>query len=162
SWGSPTSLIGPQGDQGIQGDAGSSREGIRYTWDTGTSVADPGAGILRANNASLSSTTVLVFDEVDAYGAAVGQYISNGWGATSGDVKGHVLLRDEDDIDKFAAFAVTGITAESGWVQVAVEELASNLSSFTDEHEISVTFAPAGDEGAAGDNGDAGAPGAAG
>jgi len=51
--------------------------GFSYSWDNGTTDADPGTGKLRWNNATTSSATGIYISETDGYGAPLGEAIKS-------------------------------------------------------------------------------------
>ncbi len=62
-----TGFVGSQGPIGFVGSTGD-KGGVKYTFSTTTTDADPGIGVISYNNATLSSVTNLFIDNVDAAG----------------------------------------------------------------------------------------------
>src|SRR5262245_9072957 len=54
-----TGSTGPQGTQGLQGAQG----GIRWNFSNSVTMADPGVGNVRFNNATLVNVTAIAFDD---------------------------------------------------------------------------------------------------
>jgi hypothetical protein len=135
----------PKGDKGDTGSDGSD-PGILLTWDTGTTDADPGAGEIRANNASLASATFLYVNKANRAASDIEAFLL-AMDDSSNTIKGDlVLTRPADDIQ--ASFKVTSITDATGYVKVGIST-HSGATSFTAADPISFQFSRAGDSGTA-------------
>ncbi|MCC6775923.1 MAG: hypothetical protein IT537_04675, partial [Hyphomicrobiales bacterium] len=65
--------------------------GYQFQWDTGTADADPGAGKVRANHATIGSATFLYVSKTSSAGANIGARIGE-WGASTSTPKGTLRL----------------------------------------------------------------------
>ncbi len=119
----------------------------RYVFSTTTTMADPTAGNVRFNNATLSSVTAIA---IDAQTADSGNPNILNWLLTFDDstnsVKGQIIFREIGTPTDFAIYNVTGLTNNTGWVQLAVTHVASS-GSFADGVALSFSFERAGDKG---------------
>lgn len=122
------------------------KAGILLTWDTGTSDADPGAGKIRANNASLASATQLYIDDLNRAGSNIEAFLL-ALDDSSSAVKGQLVLTDPAT-EAQATFNVTAVTDATGYVKVTVSYLAG-ATSFTNGNPINFQFARSGDAGSA-------------
>lgn len=136
-------LAVPQGAIGSNGADGSD-PGILYTFDTGTTDADPGAGKLRANNASLASATALYIDDLDRSGNNVEAHLLT-WDDSTNTPKGHLYLTRTSDGAQ-TIFTVGAVTDSAGYIGLAVTYV-SGATAFTAADAISAQFYRAGDAG---------------
>jgi hypothetical protein len=144
------SRTGNAGSDGIQ-------PGYRYTFSTTTTDSDPGAGTLRANNATFGSITQLFIDNADAAGATVTTWLDSLDDSTS-EVKGTLRIEQLSAPTTYMEFNVTGtITDGTGYRKVTVTPMTSN-GTLSDGASIVVTWFRAGDQGTSvlsdGDKGD--------
>lgn len=121
--------------------------GVLWNFDTGTADADPGAGRLRADNASLTAATVLYISKTNSGGTDVAAFLAALDDSTAA-IKGALVLTDPSTRQQ-ALFDVTGITDATGYVKVAVSN-ASGVTAFDSDAPVGVIFARSGDDGADG------------
>jgi len=135
--------------------------GYSYTFDAGTSDADPGAGDIAFNNATYANVTEIYIDDADANGGAT-QADTATWGSSTSTIKGFLHIVDINDSSTYARFKITAaVDDESGYNKITVVHLASN-NTFSAADELSVHFTRTGlkgDTGATGSTGPTGATG---
>lgn len=86
---------------------------IPYAFDASTTMADPGAGKARFNNATQASATVIAADLASAIGTdATGLLDSLGLGTSA--VKHQLRIQKAGDPTKFLLFDVTDVTTPGG------------------------------------------------
>ena len=149
------SRTGNPGATGATGAAGATGAdgtdpGIRWNFDSTTSMAEPGDGDVRLNNASLASVTAIAFDDnsgetgnPDASAFILSFDDINNTGA-----RGTLILAKRGAPENFAVYNITGASTDNAsWVQLAVTHVGS-AGSFSDTDALSVRFAPAGADGA--------------
>lgn len=108
------------GDAGTAGINGVN-SGLLFTLSTNTTMADPGAGTLRFNNATIASATQMA---IDATSAAAGNpsvsALINTWDdSTNTAFLGTLRFMKRGAEENFAAFSVAGaLTDNTGWLQV--------------------------------------------
>lgn len=116
--------------------------GIKYTYSTTTTDADPGAGIIRTNNASVGSTTQVFIDNVDAEGIT-----QTGWYETfddsSASVKGYLYI--QSSASTALILAITAITSASGYYKLTCSYISGNRPA--NGATVSIFYAPAGPPG---------------
>jgi hypothetical protein len=134
----------------------------KYTFSTTTSMADPGTGIIRFNNATYSSVTAIAIDDqtADTNNPDISPYIVT-WDDSTGTVKGYLHIFEDQNPGNFAIFTISALTDNSGWSELAVSHLASN-GTIDDTDPVRVQFNRNGDTGATGATGPTGATGATG
>lgn len=141
---------GADGTDGIDGGAIT----IKYTFDTTTTDADPGAGKLRLNNATQNSATSIYADLTDALGSDWTSAIDT-FDDSTNTIKGSIRLVKSGDASKFLTFNVTAVTSASGYRKITVSNTASSASSpFANGDTILLCFDRAGDAGSDGSGAD--------
>lgn len=164
----PTGATGPQGPAGADGAPGATgatgatgaagtngvdgiSAGFPYTFSTTTTMADPGAGILRFNNASGASATAIAFDATTANtgNPSIRTWI-NTWDDSSSTIKGRLIIRRTAAPENYIIYSVTGsVTDNTGWLQVPVAFVTGN-GSLPNGTGLSVEFYRNGDAGSTG------------
>ena len=134
----------PTGATGATGNSA----GLQMTFSNSTSDADPGAGKLAFNNGTLSSVSVLFFDDADDNGADISSFVQSFDDASNATARGLIHIEKEGTASTFALYKVTGaITDESGYTKVPVSHLVSN-GTFSNSDGIRVDFSYSGNDGA--------------
>lgn len=151
-----TGLTGATGPTGPAGADGTSA-GLKYTYSTTTTAADPGAGFLRLNNATISSVTALYISETDGDANAIGAFLAT-WDDSTNTIKGTITIRSVADPTVFAVFNATALVDNGAWDTITITHLTSG-GTWTNAMAVTVEFARAGDVGATGATGPAGADG---
>lgn len=157
-----TGATGPQGNTGATGATGANGVvGFNINFDSSTTTnADPGNGDVRFNNATLSSVTQAAIDDLDADGTDISAFIATLDDSTNA-VKGIIKFFKKSDPTNWVTFALTGITDQTGYTQLALTYSDHN-GSFTNTDPLAFTFSRAGDMGTTGPTGAGGAQGATG
>ena len=134
----------PTGATGATGNSA----GLQMTFNNSTSDADPGAGKLALNNGTLSSVSVMFFDDADDNGADISSFVQSFDDASNVTAKGLIHIEKEGSASTFALYKVTGaITDASGYTKVPVSHLVSN-GTFSNSDGIRVDFSYSGNDGA--------------
>jgi hypothetical protein len=123
--------------------------GLFYLFDDSTTDADPGAGNLRLNNATIASATAAYADNLDANGATVSTVISTWDDAGSITNRGQLWLRQIADPSIFHAFNVTGSVVDGTGYRKLTLSYIGGSGAFSDADEIMVQFVPVGAQGQA-------------
>lgn len=93
--------------------------GFRFTYSTTTTDADPGNGIFRANNATLTSVTTLYVDLQEYGGTDVTAWLDS-LDDYNGAVKGVVRLQSLSDQTKWIEYTLTAWTTATGYRKLTV------------------------------------------
>lgn len=143
TWTLELTIAGPQGIQGIQGDPGTDGTngtngtdgapgrdgGIKLTFSTTVTDADPGAGAIRFNNATIASVTNLFIDNTDGDSQDITAWLDSFDDSTNSAHRGILYLKVKDVAD-FLVFNVTGaVTDGTGYRKVPVSYVAGTLPS---------------------------------
>jgi hypothetical protein len=150
------------GNNGAAGSAGSDG-GISYTFSSSTDTgSDPGAGIWRANNASLASATQLALDNTsaDSGNPDVSAYIDT-WDDGTSTVGGRLIITKGGASQNFAIYNVTAVSDATGYRQLTVSYV-DGAGTISNADGCKMIFVATGDKGDTGDNGADGADGATG
>ncbi len=127
--------------------------GYSYAWLTATTSTDPGAGNIKADNATFASIAHLYISETDADGNALASEIAT-WAAGTSTLKGRIKIYDPIAPTNFMAFDVTGLTDNGAWDTLAVVPVATG-GTFAVSEALRITFTPKGDKGDTGVTGGA-------
>jgi hypothetical protein len=146
----PAGADGVAGADGADGADGNSA-GLYYTFSTTTSMADPGAGILRFNNATPASVTAIAVDDAtaDSGNPDVSAFVNSWADSTNPTEKGELIIREVGSPENIHIYTVTGVTDNAGWTEVAVTSV-NGSGTFANTDSLSVEFYRAGDKGADG------------
>lgn len=119
----------------------------RYTFSTTTTMADPGVGVIRFNNATASSATAIA---IDAQSADTGNpNILNlllSFGDSTNSPKGLIRFTQAGTPANYRAYNVTAVTNNTGWVQFTVTHVAG-AGSFSNGVSLVMEFHRAGNAG---------------
>lgn len=125
--------------------------GNEYSFATSTSMADPGTGLFRFNNATVASATAIAISALtNASGNPNIRTEIASWDDSTNTNRGTIYVRKIGTPATFAAFTVSGaLTDNTTWLQLAVTYVTGN-GSFSASDRLSVQFVRAGDKGADG------------
>lgn len=101
--------------------------GMRYNFETSTSMAAPASGGIRLNNASLASVTAIAVNASDAGGIDVSDFVAT-WDDSTNAVKGYVEVRKEGSGAALGLFSITSVTDNTTWLQLAVTYVSGSGS----------------------------------
>lgn len=160
---------GPQGIQGIPGNNGTNgtngtngvdgvSTGLNYVYSGTTSSGDPGAGVLRFNNANLSLATSLFISETDDDANSLSAYLAT-WDDGTSTIRGTLTVRKKTDPAVFSIFSISGVITDNGaWDTFTVANVV-NSGAITGSDEVVIDFVPKGDKGETGATGPPGSGG---
>lgn len=120
-----------------------SSPGIAYTFSTSTTMGDPGSGILRFNNSTISSVTAIAIDDNDANGADLSAYVVT-WDDVGTTDRGTLIIQNRTSPGNVAIFTLSGaLTDNSGWTELAVTYV-THAGSFASNAPLGVTYSKPG------------------
>lgn len=167
AWALDDSIKGPQGDAGADGATGAAGadgidgadgadgadgfiSGYRLVFSSTTTDADPGAGVLRFNNATPASVTFIYIDNTDAAAGDITGFLDGLDDSTTPDNKGYLRIEKSDNPLVYLEFKIIGSVVDgTGYRKVPVEYVA-HAGSLADANDIVLTSRPTGDKGADG------------
>ena len=120
---------------------------ISYAFDTATADVDPGAGVLRLNNATQNASTAIRADLLDRLGGDRTSILDTFDDSTS-TVKGQIELIKRDDATKWLSFGVSAVATPAGYRNISVANVGfSAISPFISGDVILLRFTRTGDKG---------------
>ena len=126
--------------------------GLNMTYSTTTTDSDPGSGVIRFNNATLSSATIAYVDDSDSAGANIEALVLSWDDSTNTALRGTITMTKRDNPAIFAIWNITGASTDaSGYSKLALTYV-TGTGSFSDSDAIVLSFARTGDKGATGDS----------
>lgn len=140
-------IIGTPGTIGATGPAGG---GIPWTWDAGVTAADPGAGKIRGDNATIASITNFYINNADANAATETTWL-DGLDDSTSTVKGYIQLVKSSSPANTHTFRVNSVTG-SAFRTISVTYIGGS-GTFVAADSIALLQSRTGDLGAAGTNG---------
>ena len=153
-----TGAQGSTGTQGITGQNGNfGGASFDYTYSTTTAAADPGAGKIRFNNATITSATAMYIDSTNDAATDLSSFLNTIDDSTS-TIKGHFRVSAKFDDSIFALFTISSLVDQTGWFTVNGSYVSGN-GSFSDLADTVITFARTGDQGETGAQGATGSQG---
>ncbi len=142
-----TGATGSTGSTGSTGASGTNSQ-LAMTWSSSTSDADPGAGKIAFNHATLSSVSILYVDDADDASADITSYVQSWDDVSNAVARGIVTVTKEGTPSTYATFKVSGaVTDASGYTKVPVTHVVSS-GSFSNTDGVGVHFEYSGADGA--------------
>lgn len=129
-----------------QSSASASASGARWNFDSSTTMADPGTGEIRLNNATFSSVTQIAVSALsaDSGNPDISDYILT-WDDSTSTVKGVLSIRELGAPDSIVVFKVSGTITDNGvWLQIPVTYVMSS-GSVTNGNQLVAQFSASGD-----------------
>ncbi len=122
--------------------------GLPFNFDSSTSMADPGTGDFRLNNATLGSVTAAAVDDLSA--ASGNPDVSAAvlsWDDSTNPNRGYLLIKSAAAPQNFALYKISGASTDnSGWTQLALTYV-THAGSFTNGDACVPELTPSGDRG---------------
>jgi hypothetical protein len=124
-----------------------SQAGIRYVYSSTTTMSAPASGTFRLNNVSAASVTAIAFSDLcGETGNPDASAFINSWDDSSAVTKGILYFKKAGDPATFMVYAITGLTDNTGWSQLAVSYVTGN-GSLVDADAIRIDFYRTGNDG---------------
>jgi hypothetical protein len=124
-----------------------SQAGIRYVYSSTTTMSAPASGTFRLNNVSAASVTAIAFSDLcGETGNPDASAFINSWDDSSAVTKGILYFKKAGDPSTFMVYAITGLTDNTGWSQLAVSYVTGN-GSLVDADAIRIDFYRTGNDG---------------
>lgn len=101
--------------------------GMRYAFESSTSMAAPASGGLRLNNAALASVTAIAVNATNSDAVDVSDFIAT-WDDSTNTVKGYVEVRKEGSGAVLGLYQLTSVTDNGTWLQFAVTYVSGSGS----------------------------------
>lgn len=101
--------------------------GMRYAFESSTSMAAPASGGLRLNNATLASVTALAVNPLNSDGVDISAWLLT-WDDSTNTVKGSFTLRKEGSGAVLGIFTITSVVNNTTWLQINVTYVSGSGS----------------------------------
>lgn len=131
-----------------------------YAFSTTTTDADPGAGVLRLDNATPASATGIYINDSEANGTSIAALMLT-WDDSTSTVKGYIKIQSKTTPATFYIYSVSALTDNTGYMDFTVAYVAG-AGTLANNEEVIVSFSRTGDRGQTGATGSAGTVSAAG
>jgi hypothetical protein len=127
---------------------------FRWNFAASTTMADPGTGTFRLDNATLASVTAIAiyYTSADVSTPNLATYVKS-WDDSTNTIRGQLIIKKAADGSAVAVYNITGtITDNTTWGQFTLAYVSS-AGSFAASDAVSVAFVRSGDSsgGGAGD-----------
>lgn len=99
--------------------------GVKWLFDSSTTMADPGTGDFRLNNATLASVTAIAVNATGS-GSDVSDWVAT-WDDSTNTTKGYLVLREEAG-GTVAVFSISSVTDNTAWLQINVSYVSGSLA----------------------------------
>lgn len=128
--------------------AAASAVALPFTFDSSTSMADPGTGDFRFNNATVGSVTAIALSALtaDSGNPDLSDFIAT-FDDSTNTVKSYLIFRKRGTPATFAVFSVSAVTDNTSWLQLTVSHVASSGSWFASDVAY-MAYSRVGDAGA--------------
>ena len=121
--------------------------GLNLTYSTTTTDSDPGAGVIRFNNGTLSSASACYIDDVDNAGATISTLVQTWDDSTTTALRGTITMSKRDNSAVWATWNITGAaTNASGYTKQALTYVAGT-GSFSNNDAVVLSFVRTGNAG---------------
>jgi hypothetical protein len=131
-WQTVTTQKGNQGDKG----------GLRYDFDTSTTLADPATGKIRFNNSTIGSVSSIAISSLTIEEADVSDYfvaLSDALTSELSVIKYYMVINSNlNDDSTYAIFAITDVTNNGTWLELDADYISGTLPENNDTLAISL------------------------
>lgn len=128
---------------------GMANDAIPLVFSTSTVDADPGAGTLRLNNATIASATAAYVDNTDADGATISGILDT-YDDSTNTVRGQLTIRSKSVATTRHVFNVTGSVVDGTGYRKLTLAYVSGSGTFTNGDSLWMIFDRTSDKGADG------------
>ena len=132
--------------------ASATAAGFKWNYDTTTTMADPGTGEVRLNNATLASVTAIAISDLtaDTGNPDASAFVLTWDDSTNTSLRGTITIRKATAPQNFAVYSVSAASTDNtGWTQLSVTYV-THSGSFSAADPLFVLYARTGDKGSDG------------
>ncbi|CAB4172104.1 hypothetical protein UFOVP1349_45 [uncultured Caudovirales phage] len=101
--------------------------GMRYAFESSTTMAAPASGGARLNNATLASVTAIAVNATNSDGVDISDFIAT-WDDSTNTTKGTLVVRKEGSGAVLGVFTLGTVTDNTTWLQIAVTYVSGSGS----------------------------------
>lgn len=126
--------------------------GLKMTWSSSTTDADPGVGNIAANHATFAGTTQLFIDDSDPLGGSITAFVDSWDDVVNATARGLLTLQADRGSNGVMTFRVTGpVVNGTGYRKVPVAPVNVYGGGFSNGQELALTFIPSSADGVTAD-----------
>jgi len=120
-----------------------------FQFATETADADPGAGKIRLNNATIASATIIYVDDLEYNGTDVSAWVQSWDDVTGNDTnRGRIRISKANTLDIWHTFKVTGtVTDASGYTKITLVYI-DGAGALAADDKVWISFSASGEDGA--------------
>jgi hypothetical protein len=141
-WQTVTTQIGSQGDKG----------GLRYNFDTATTMSEPDSGKIKFNNSTISSVSSIAINALTIEEADVSNYLvalSSSLVDELSEIKYYMVISGNiNNSSTYAIFGIKDVTDNSSWLELEAEYLSGTLPA--NNEPLIISLSRIGDQGPTG------------
>ena len=121
--------------------------GLNYNFDSSTTMADPGTGDFRLNNATVASVTAIAVDATtnDTGNPDLSDFVAT-WDDSTSTIAGYIVGKKVGTPATFFVYSVSTVADNTGWLQLTVTHVTSN-GTWTAGDDCIFQFSRSGDKG---------------
>jgi hypothetical protein len=121
--------------------------GLNYNFDNSTTMADPGTGDFRLNNATVASVTLIALDATtnDTGNPDLSDFVAT-WDDSTSTIGGYIVGKKVGTPATFFVYSVSTVADNTGWLQLTVAHVASN-GAWSSGDDCIFQFSRSGDKG---------------
>lgn len=127
-------------------DVAAATDTFKYLFDSSTTMADPGSGDLRLNNATLANVTAIAFSNTYSGGSDISDWIAT-WDDSTHTPASRIIIRKSGDADFFAIYNVAAVTDNGAWLQLTVTHSASGGGTLSASDALFISNHASGSDG---------------
>ena len=123
-------------------------DSAQFTYSTTTTDSDPGSGIVRFNNTTIGSATIMYVDDLDAAGTDVSAWVQSFDDVSGNDTnRGRIRVSKSNTLDTWHVFKVSAAVADaSGYTKVTLTYI-DGAGTLANEDKIFISFVASGEDG---------------
>jgi len=124
-------------------------DSAQFTYSTTTTDSDPGSGIIRFNNTTLSSATIAYVDDLEENGTDVSAWVQSFDDVTGNATnRGRIRVTKANTLDVWHVWKISGaVTDDSGYTKLALTYI-DGAGALADEDKVFLSFSASGEDGA--------------
>ena len=123
-------------------------DSAQFTYSTTTTDADPGAGFIRFNNATIASATIAYIDDAEANGTDVSAWVQSFDDVVANPTnRGRIRVSKANTLDTWHVFRVNAaVTDASGYTKIPLTYI-DGAGSLSNNDKVFVSFVSSGEDG---------------
>ena len=124
-------------------------DSAQFTYSTTTTDSDPGSGVVRFNNSTIGSATIMYVDDLDAAGTDVSAWVQS-FDDVAGNAtnRGRIRVSKSNTLDTWHVFKVSDAVVDaSGYTKVNLTYI-DGAGTLANNDKVFISFVASGEDGA--------------